>query len=64
MSYKHLFEISNTYDSCKKCGCTFFECKHCSLQEYYRHVDDKAKFKLNCKRIRNLGLLGNISKFK
>lgn len=43
-------------DSCKNCDCTTFECKHCHINEFYRHNDDKIKMKSNLKTIRNRGL--------
>jgi len=44
------------YDNCKKCGCSSFECKHCNNHEFYRHIDNKKRMRLNLKIIRNKGL--------
>ena len=49
--------INSRYlDNCKKCGCSNFECKNCKNHEFFRHVDDKKRMRLNLKIIRNIGL--------
>lgn len=40
---------------CKGCGCTYFECKSCENNDFYRHIDDKIKMKANLKTIRERG---------
>ena len=44
------------YDNCKKCGCNSFECKHCNNNEFYRHIDNKKRMRLNLSIIRKKGL--------
>lgn len=43
-------------DNCKKCGCSSFECKNCNNHEFYRHIDDKKRMRLNLRIIRKKGL--------